>query len=287
MDIPNLGIRNGSAHVSDLALVERIYQVLGADKELCQTDYDTIGVKVRAGVVTLNGHVTTATKKMCVDNAVRGVTAVAQFENQLTIDEELTLTVAHQLGYAALMQGEQMGVNVQHGFVYLSGTASSATIRQVAAQLAADVPQVRGVINRIQAPGILPDPEEERLCQPAIGREVFAQDCVVGRLQQVILNPHNRRVTALVVLTDFSAAQLTNAEQPINGHDQPARTILIPISAIRYATGTGIFLGVSSGDVARFADLNVHNYLFPPADWAPPYPYLSSDVRLSVALPVG
>jgi hypothetical protein len=267
-------------------LVERIYQVLGAEKELRQTDYETIGVKARAGVVTLDGHVTTATKKIYVDNAVRRVSAVTQLEDQLTIDDELTLTVAHQLGYAAGMQGEQVGVNVQHGFVYLSGTASSATICQFAVQLAADVPQVRGVINRIQAPGILPDAEEERIFQPAIGREVFAQDCGVGRLQQVILNPHNRRVTALVLLADFSAAQLANTLQPINGHDQSARTLLVPISAIRYATRAGIFLRVNSGDVAKFTDLNVHSYPTPPADWQPPYPYSSSDVRLSVALPV-
>ena len=44
-------------------------------------------------------------------------------------------------------------VGVLNGIAHLAGTVSSNEIRILAAEFASDVPDVRGVVNRIEAPG--------------------------------------------------------------------------------------------------------------------------------------
>ena len=68
---------------------------------------------------------------------------------------------------------------------------------------AASVPQVRGIVNDIRAPGITVDPEEQKILEPSIGREVFATDILLGEVERVIINPHNRRVTSFVAHGNF------------------------------------------------------------------------------------
>lgn len=44
-------------------------------------------------------------------------------------------------------------VGVMNGVVHLAGAVPSIEVRNLAADLAEDVPEVRGVVNRIDAPG--------------------------------------------------------------------------------------------------------------------------------------
>ena len=44
-------------------------------------------------------------------------------------------------------------LGVSQGFVHLAGTVASMDLRSAAEELAAGVPGVRGVVNRIEAPG--------------------------------------------------------------------------------------------------------------------------------------
>jgi osmotically-inducible protein OsmY len=67
-------------------------------------------------------------------------------------DENLRLTV---LGLFAAAGGEMTGirVGVLNGVAHLAGSLPSLDLYRAAEEMAADVPRVRGVANRIEAPG--------------------------------------------------------------------------------------------------------------------------------------
>lgn len=254
---------------SDSLSVERIDRALWADDALRSTNHDDIKIKCTSGIVRLSGHVTTKLAKTRAEDAVRSVPNVTNVENDLTADEDLVHLVAQALAGDAQLKGNSIGVNVQHGFVYLFGTVGGAAVRRIAAKIAATVPEVRGIINHIQTPTIvLLDAEEDRILQPGIGKEVFFVDNRSGRIEQVIINPNSRRVTGLIARVDFLTP-----------------TIVIPTAAIRYASTAGIFLSVNSGAASNFIASSAAGLILPPADWQPPYPYGAADVRLMSAPP--
>ncbi len=171
-----LATKMSAVSAADTILAGHIDDALQAQNRLRHTGSDGIAITVHKGVVTLSGHVKATAHKTCADSAVRGLPGVVRLENRLIADNKLVIDVAHILGNDDRIHGKQLGVNAQQGFVYLTGRASNAANRLLAAQIAAGVPQVRGIVNRIKARGVVVDNAEDAIFQPTIDQEVYTAD---------------------------------------------------------------------------------------------------------------
>lgn len=269
-----------TAQADDL-LIETIRRALAAHHLLGRGHVADLQVTVNGGIATLTGHVVRASDKTqaaAIALETPGVTAVV---NQLVVDYELMLNVAQALGHSQQIQHEQIQVNVQRGVVYLGGNVNHTPTRLAAAQIAAAIPQARGVINVIHTPGLVLDSDEERFIQPQIGSEIYATDGQVGHVQQVIIDPQNRRVTDVLFQVQIALPQARGWTDEPAKRPQAPHPILIPLSRIRCAPSGALFLNINSDKAAHFADFNPAHYDRPPTDWQPPYPYHVADVLLS------
>ncbi|MBN1304398.1 MAG: BON domain-containing protein [Anaerolineales bacterium] len=68
-------------------------------------------------------------------------------------DEKLRAAILAQFAADERVAHENLRVGVSKGIVHLAGAVSSIEIRTAAADLASKPPNVRGVVNRIEAPG--------------------------------------------------------------------------------------------------------------------------------------
>jgi osmotically-inducible protein OsmY/sporulation protein YlmC with PRC-barrel domain len=263
---------------ADHALTEKVMQVLNLDHLLGKGDIAHLHATVKDGRATLRGHVKRAVSKTQAGAAVQAIPGITAVTNQLVADDELTIAVAQALGNDPQTQHEHIQVNVQHGVVYLGGAIARPQIRAVAGQKAASIGQVRGIINVIQTPGIAIESDEEQFVQPAIASEIYATDGQVGRVQQVIMNPQNRRVTAVVVASHTVLPQALDGASSSSGRQPAPQRVLIPMSTLRCAPSGALFLKIKAGEVARFADFNPLSFEPPATDWQPPYPYLPADI---------
>ena len=266
---------------ADTVLTEKVRQLLGSAHLLRGGDVAHMRVAVKDGVATLTGHVGQSINKARAEVAAHEAPGVTAVINHLIVDNELMIDVAQALSHDQQTQDEQIQVNVQHGVVYLGGAVKRPAVRAAAATVAARIPQVRGIINVIQTPGIGMDTDEERFVQPLIESEIYATDGQVGHVQQVVINPQNRRVTAVVAHADSAVPQAGDPTPLPTERQQPQHDILIPISSIRRAPSGALFLAINSGEAAHFANFNPLSFGLPPMDWQPPYPYWPADVLFS------
>ena len=263
---------------ANTALTEKIKRALGADHLVGHLDMAHLRVMVDGDVATLTGHVAQAGNKARAETAARETPGVKTVVNQLVVDARIVIDVAQALGNDPQTQREQIQVNVQHGVVYLAGVVNQAAVRLAATRIAADIPQARGIVNLIQIAGSEPDPEAERFVQPLIESEIYATDGQVGRVQQVVINPQNRRVSAVVAQTRLALPQGVEWLHLPAEQMQPPHSMLIPISSIRCAPSGALFLNVNSSEAAHFTDFNAASFDPPAAAWQPPYPYHPSNI---------
>jgi osmotically-inducible protein OsmY/sporulation protein YlmC with PRC-barrel domain len=263
---------------SNYVLTEKVTRALSADHLLGKGDVANMRVTVNRGVATLSGHVVRSSDKAQAEATACEVPGVTGVVNHLVVDAELMIDVAQALGNDQQTANEQIQVNVHHGVVYLGGTVNRAAVRAAAVQVAARIPQVRGIINVIQTSGIVMDIDEERFVQPLVESQIYAIDGQVGCVQQVIINPQNRRVTAVVVHAQIPVPQDLDWTHWPGERLQPPHAILIPIRSIRCASSGALFLTVNGSEAAHFADFNPRSFGPPPTDWQPPYPYWPADV---------
>jgi len=257
----------------DSIILADIDQALWADEVIRALDIDTIDVAVRDGVVILGGYTTTPINKVRAEHIAREVPGVLGVVNNIVTDDDVVAAVAQALAHDARVREQRITVHAEHGVVTLSGEVASADLRLVAEEVAASVPQVRGVINLIQGPGAIIDLAQQRVLQPQIGQAVYATDFVIGRVERVIISPRNRRVTAIVV-----AGRLPDPEHPDD--TPPEYQVVIPIEAIQDVTESGVLLTISSAEAARCPDFDPTNFVAPAASWQPPYPYTHADILL-------
>lgn len=273
------------AAYADNVLSGKIMQSLEADNLLGRREVANMNIAVSGGIATLTGHVGRATNKERIETLASKVPGVNGVVNQLVGDYELMIEVAQALGNDPQTKSEHIQVNVQHGIVYLSGSVSQEAVRASAAQTAAQLSSGRGTINRIEVLGLVPefklDAEEERFVQPRIGKSVYATDGQVGHVHGVVVSPQNRRVVAAVVNTQLDIGQ--EAAQPFMStervlHPVSQRRVLIPITNIERTQSGVVHLNVKSDAVLHFDDYAQNDFVAPPADWLPPYPYAPADV---------
>lgn len=264
---------------SDREIAAEVDQALWNDEVVHAIDYHAIDVIVRDSVVILTGYVTMPESKVRAEQIARAVRGVNNVENHLIVDGEVVHAVAQALAYDSRTQGHPIHVHVERGIVYLGGQVHSAAIRAAAEMCAAGVPNVRGVVNQLHTPGMRADAEEQHVVQPRIGQEVHATDWPLGHVEQVIINPHNRRVTAFVAhgwMPDRDA----DAHKHLADLLKHERHIVIPITAVQDVTEGGVLLDISSGTAVHLNDFDPAAFARPDAEWQPPYPYHHDEVIL-------
>ena len=266
-------LENLAEYSPDLAIAMEVDKVIWADEILRDTNFNDIEITVESGIVFLRGHVSSSVNLHHAENVIHSVAGVLGIQNHLVVDDDLVSDVARALCNDNRTHLEGVYVGARKGVVILNGRVSSATVREAAEELAASVPQVRGVVNYLNAPDEVVNLEEQRVLEPPIGRGIYATDMILGSVEQVIINPHNRRVTAFVALADFTELLHSEQDGSLEERSQEQRRIVIPICVVDFETDSSVSLAISGSEAAQFPELNPIDFVSPPQDWQPPYPY--------------
>lgn len=247
---------------------------------LHELDHRAIAVNVRNGVVTLRGYVVRPSSREFAAKLAQELFGVRAVENQLVVDGEVVCAVAQALTRDPYTRGHPLEVHVERGFVYLSGAVPDAATRTAVAECVSSVPLVRGLVNLVTAPGVDLEAEDQRVFQPQIGQEVYGLDMALGHVERVVINPTDRRVTALVVHGHFPKVEAANQPHVIAGETRYDRRVVIPMLNVRTVTDGAVLLNVAGQTAARSADVATANLLTPGTEWQPPYPYRREVVLL-------
>jgi osmotically-inducible protein OsmY/sporulation protein YlmC with PRC-barrel domain len=265
----------------DHEIAEDVERALWSDEVLRAIDYEAIDIDVHDGLVTLLGYASTSTNKKRAERAARTVLGVLEVENEIVTDEEITIAISQTLSRDERTHNLRILVSARHGIVALNGEVGSAEERTIAEEVAASVPQVRGVVDYIHAPGVAVDEAQQPVMQPQIGQDVYAEDLLLGRVERVIINLQNRLVTAIVVRGSFPDSERAKPGMlPYEGL-RKERQAVIPIEAIHLVTVSGVMLSITSTDAAQYPDFDPGDFSLPDPDWQPPYPYVKSDVLVA------
>jgi osmotically-inducible protein OsmY len=264
---------------TDASIADEVDRALWNDEVLRVTAYHEIDLRVKNGIVSINGHIISLMSQDRIESAVGKVKGILGVRIHLIADDKLLHNVAAALGPIEQVEGNRVFTKVQYGVVLLSGEVISPDARNIAGHAAANVPGVRGVINMIAAPGVDLDKEDQLFLQPSIGEEIFFRDGQFGFVKHVIIDPNNRRVVAMIVQGRFPDKQLKAASLAGDYTAAPERLAIIPVSVIRYLTNTSGFLLIDSTETTRYQEFNPAGLRAPNEDWVPPYPYSYDDVR--------
>ena len=119
---------------------------------------DSIGVIVKFGVVTLTGHINTYIEKLAVEKAVRQVDGVKAIAMELDVklstehkrsDTEIAQAALYALRWHTWVPSERIQVEVDQGWVTLSGDVDWQYQLASAEQSVRNLQGVRGLTNRI------------------------------------------------------------------------------------------------------------------------------------------
>ncbi len=278
LSVEKRALENLAEYSPDLALAMEVDKAIWADEILRDTNFNEIDVTVESGIVFLRGHVSSSVNLRRVENAIRSVAGVLGIQNHLVVDDDLVSDVARALCNDNRTHLGGVYVGAQKGVVTLNGRVSSATVREAAEEVAASVSQVRGVVNYLNAPNLAANLDEQRVLEPPIGGEVYVTDLLLGNAERVIINPHNRRVTAFVAQANFTELLHSDEDGALEVRPREQRRVVVPISDVRYETANSVLLGINSHKAAQYCEFNPVNFISPPQDWQPPYPYHRDDV---------
>ena len=118
-----------------------------------------IGVIVKDGVVTLTGHLDTFAEKYVVERAVRRVSGVKAIAMELDVrlstahkrsDSDIAAAATHALAWNALVPGDCVTAEVEHGWVTLRGEVDWKFQRDHAERSVRALVGVRGLTNSIK-----------------------------------------------------------------------------------------------------------------------------------------
>jgi osmotically-inducible protein OsmY len=267
---------------ADSTIAEEVDRALWKDVVLRDTDYYQIDVRVRNGIITLNGHVMTSMNQWRAETAVKNIPGILGFKSYLIPDDKLLLEVAEALGQIEQGTDARFFTKVENGLAVLVGEVSSLSIRDQAEQCVADIPWVRGIINEIHVPGIVLDAEEERFLQPLIGNEMLFKDSLPVTIHKVVINPHNRRVIAMIVSGRFPNLLKKDENTNFHGESNLERLVVLPVNLILSLTRSTGFISINSNEITEDQDYDPTCYTTPAKDWLPPYPYCTAEVLFLV-----
>jgi sporulation protein YlmC with PRC-barrel domain len=149
-------------------------------------------------------------------------------------------------------RGQGWRVEVERGLVRLFGEVSEA-VAQAATRLIRSLWGVIGVEDRTTRPG-----------EPGfrIGVPVFALDGRIGHLHKVVVDPHTRRVSHLIVHRGF----LLDEDR------------VVPVELVERSTAEGIIMHLTSQEVSRLPRYHEACFRGPPPDWEPLPGYEAADI---------
>lgn len=259
--------------VKEAVLAEPVLRTLLIDKQ--------VAVEVRDGVVTLQGHTPTSTRRQMIEHIGRGVQGTQGVANHIIVDDRLNSQVAQALARDPRARPEIILVNTSRGYVYLSGTVTGESRRLAAEAVTASVSGVRGIVNGIRVRGKQSIPNRPRFLQPVIGAPVYSADGVrLGSVHRVVINPLSLGLTAVIVDGAFPDPVRAQPDAFPDEWPKQRRTIILPVQRIAKATTGGTFLNVTALEAAGEADVQTDTSLRPASAWQPPFPYRVEDVLL-------
>jgi osmotically-inducible protein OsmY len=267
---------------TDATIKNLIDAALWRDDVLRATEIDEIDVRVKDGVVYLSGHIVSATSQRLVENAIQTIPGIEGINNNLVLDDKLTLEVAASLGDLERTYNCKFFTGASHGVVSVDGIVENNKVKLLAEQCAASNSHVRGVISTIRTSRTGLKLHSLPFLQPTIGELIYFLDGVSGVVKQVVINPNNRRVIAMVIQGKFN--DLQNEKKSLtNGRTRLLeQLVIVPVSMIRFLTKVSGFLYILSSERKQNMDFDPGNFFVPNKDWVPPYPYCPVDVLFPI-----
>jgi len=266
---------------TDEALKETVDRLIWKDDVLRAIEYSEIAVHVKNRVVHLSGHIVSTSSQSRIKNALRGIPGILGIQNDLVLDDKLTTEVAAALGTLEHTHACKFFTGVSHGVVSLNGIVSDENVRSLAEQCAASNPNVRAVINNIHVSGVELEAPDRPFLQPAIGETIYFLDGISGIVRQVIMNPNDRRVVAMIVSVPFAEQQKSRSFHTSETRS-PEGLVVLSMDLVRYLTKVSAFLYINSNERERYTDFDPTAFCAPGVDWTPPYPYCPDNVLFPV-----
>jgi len=267
----------------DADMRESIYKAFWQDDILRAAGDCEIDVCVENEVVYLSGHILNATSQSRIEDVIQTIPGILGLKNNLILDDELTLEVASALEHLEHIQFCKFFTGTSHGVVSLNGVVSDEKIKALAEKYVSNIPHVRGVINNVRVAGGELKLKNQPFLQPVPREVVYFLDGVFGVVKQVVINPNNRRVIAMILQGIFMGQRyelhsLTDSKEQLSEQ----QLITVPINAVRHLTKISGFLDIRSNERNRYVDFDPLAFMAPSKDWTPPYPYCSDDVLFPV-----
>src|SRR5690349_4102871 len=128
---------------TDAAIKRSIDHAIWNDDVLRAIDSQEIDVHVKSGIVHLHGHIVNAASKARIARAMRSVPGILGIQNNLVVDDQLTLDVATSLGELEHTYNCKFFTGASHGVISLNGTVRDENVKSLAEKLAASNPNVR------------------------------------------------------------------------------------------------------------------------------------------------
>ena len=266
---------------TDAAIKTTIERALWNDDVLRAIEAHEIEVKVKDRVVHLDGHIASMTNQKRIQNAIGVIPGLAGIQNNLVLDDKLTVEVAGLLGALEHTYGCKFFTGASHGVVSLNGIVNHEDVKWLAEKSVASHPNVRAVINNVRVLGSEREPQAQPFLQPLVGQIVYFLDGISGVVRQVIINPGNRRVVAMILWGQF-ADQPQELKSPSAAVRSPEHLIVVPLDLVRYMTRASGFLHITSKESKRYMDFHPSRFSSPTNDWKAPHPYCPEDVLFPV-----
>lgn len=268
---------------TDASLKGSVEHALWTDDVLRAIEYYEIDVRVKNGIVHLDGHIANTAGRIRVENAIRSIPGISELRNHLILDDKLTVEVAGALGTLEHAYECKFFTGSSHGVISINGIVNHENVKSLAEICASGNPGVRAVINHVRVAGFTgPESRDLPFLQPVIGETIYFLDGLSGVVKQVVINPNNRRVIAMLLLVNFTGARLTFHSPNDAATHLPVRLVRVPMDTIRYLTKASGFLLINSHEHDRYQDFDPASFFAPGADWTPPYPYCPVDVLFPV-----
>jgi osmotically-inducible protein OsmY len=250
-------------------ILEEIWSKLWQVDTIRFLDLDHINYEVNDSEVLLTGHLSKSSHLDLVEVLVQEIRGVRAVRNELVVDRDLTLEVAHALAVDPRTRPFRIQVGATHGWIHLNGEVPSEEDCMAVEEVAACVPQVRGIVTLPEVHGRM-SIITRRPLQPQIGARVYSKNGQFGKVVEVVFCPRNRLVSHLIVDARFETS---------SGYE--AGTYVIPIDFVEYAKSYNVFLRGSIQDLIAESIGEPEDFPVAPGEWRPPFPYNPQGLRWS------
>jgi osmotically-inducible protein OsmY len=133
-------------YVPDAELIEDVRRAI-EDYPRLRIDLKGINIHAIAGVVWLDGHVSSDLNRLLAAEQLQGMHGLAELHNDLIADNQLAINVSKALASDPRTAHAHIGVYPSLGVVHLRGVVATDEIRQAAEHIARAVPGVKAVFN--------------------------------------------------------------------------------------------------------------------------------------------